>query len=343
MLNEAGIRVLADVRSVPGSRRHPQFGRAQLTSSLADARHRVRASARSWRTPGRGAGFATRRAQGGRVPRLRGPHVDRRVRGGLRDASWRSRERTRPHSCAPRRSGRSVTVECSPTASRSMGGASCICSDLGRASRMRYGTSRASSTELSHTTAARCRSALERPPRDRWRRARDGQDDARAGAGQVPWLAGHHQGRHQRSARDTVRHGRSRLVASARRRRVRRAVRGGRARPGGGSRDSSSRRTSGAASRTPRCAPSRVSRRRSSSCAASPDPLRRKRFEERAAAGRHRVHIDSAVLDEWNEDDSEYLIDIGTPRLIVDTTDGYAPDLEQVTRFTGSATVVEHG
>ena len=37
VLNEAGIRVLADVRSVPGSRRHPQFGRAQLTSSLADA------------------------------------------------------------------------------------------------------------------------------------------------------------------------------------------------------------------------------------------------------------------------------------------------------------------
>ena len=37
MLNEAGIKVLADVRSVPGSRRHPQFGRAALTSSLAEA------------------------------------------------------------------------------------------------------------------------------------------------------------------------------------------------------------------------------------------------------------------------------------------------------------------
>ena len=69
------------------------------------------------------------------------------------------------------------------------------------------------------------------------------------------------------------------------------------------------------------------------------DPLRRKRFEERAVRGRHRVHIDGAVLDEWNEDDSEFLIDIGTPRLIVNTTDGYAPDLEQVATFARSATV----
>jgi uncharacterized protein (DUF488 family) len=37
VLSEAGIKVLADVRSVPGSRRHPQFGRSALTLSLADA------------------------------------------------------------------------------------------------------------------------------------------------------------------------------------------------------------------------------------------------------------------------------------------------------------------
>jgi uncharacterized protein (DUF488 family) len=36
-LTDAGIRVLADVRSVPGSRRHPQFGRSALVASLADA------------------------------------------------------------------------------------------------------------------------------------------------------------------------------------------------------------------------------------------------------------------------------------------------------------------
>ena len=37
VLMEAGTLVLADVRSVPGSRRHPQFGRSALTSSLASA------------------------------------------------------------------------------------------------------------------------------------------------------------------------------------------------------------------------------------------------------------------------------------------------------------------
>ena len=65
-----------------------------------------------------------------------------------------------------------------------------------------------------------------------------------------------------------------------------------------------------------------------------PDPLRRKRFQDRAALGRHRVHIDSAVLDEWDEDDSEFLIDIDVPRLIVDTTDGYKPDIERIVAFT---------
>lgn len=70
-----------------------------------------------------------------------------------------------------------------------------------------------------------------------------------------------------------------------------------------------------------------------------PDALRRQRFEDRAAVGRHRVHIDGAVLDEWNEDDSEFLIDIGVPRLLVDTSDGYSPDLEQITAFARSGNV----
>jgi predicted kinase len=70
-----------------------------------------------------------------------------------------------------------------------------------------------------------------------------------------------------------------------------------------------------------------------------PDALRRQRFEERAAAGRHRVHVDSAVLDEWREDDTEFLIDIGTPRLVVDTTGGYVPDLERVVAFARSGAV----
>jgi predicted kinase len=71
----------------------------------------------------------------------------------------------------------------------------------------------------------------------------------------------------------------------------------------------------------------------------TPDAVRRKRFEERAAHGRHRVHIDSAILAGWSSDDEEFLIDIGTPRLIVDTTDGFAPDLARITAFARSATV----
>lgn len=74
----------------------------------------------------------------------------------------------------------------------------------------------------------------------------------------------------------------------------------------------------------------------------TPDPLRRQRFEERAARGRHRVHIDGAVLDEWNEDDAEFLIDIGAPRLIVDTTSGYWPDMQRILAFAEDATVA-HG
>ena len=37
VLSETGIEMLADVRSIAGSRRHPQFGRSRLAASLADA------------------------------------------------------------------------------------------------------------------------------------------------------------------------------------------------------------------------------------------------------------------------------------------------------------------
>jgi uncharacterized protein (DUF488 family) len=37
MLGDAGVRTLADVRSAPGSRRHPQFGANALAASLGDA------------------------------------------------------------------------------------------------------------------------------------------------------------------------------------------------------------------------------------------------------------------------------------------------------------------
>ncbi|HEY6203123.1 MAG TPA: AAA family ATPase [Candidatus Limnocylindria bacterium] len=68
-------------------------------------------------------------------------------------------------------------------------------------------------------------------------------------------------------------------------------------------------------------------------------PKARHRYAERAAVGRHRVHIDDAVLATWNGDDAEFLIDIGTPRLIVGTTDGYTPDLERIAAFARGATV----
>jgi uncharacterized protein (DUF488 family) len=37
MLHEAGVQTLVDVRRFPGSRRNPQFGRAALEATLADA------------------------------------------------------------------------------------------------------------------------------------------------------------------------------------------------------------------------------------------------------------------------------------------------------------------
>jgi len=37
VLRDAGVTTLADVRRFPGSRRHPQFGRAALAAALAEA------------------------------------------------------------------------------------------------------------------------------------------------------------------------------------------------------------------------------------------------------------------------------------------------------------------
>ena len=37
ILHAAGVKALADIRSAPGSRRHPQFGQAALAASLEDA------------------------------------------------------------------------------------------------------------------------------------------------------------------------------------------------------------------------------------------------------------------------------------------------------------------
>jgi predicted kinase len=68
-------------------------------------------------------------------------------------------------------------------------------------------------------------------------------------------------------------------------------------------------------------------------------PKARERYAERAVKGRHRVHVDSAVLDEWDGDDAIFQIDIGTPRLVVDTSDGYVPGLDEIVAFARGATV----
>ena len=66
---------------------------------------------------------------------------------------------------------------------------------------------------------------------------------------------------------------------------------------------------------------------------------RRRRFEERAARGRHRVHVDTVYLDEWVDDDLDFLVEVGAPRLIVDTSDGYDPELERIVAFVRGATL----
>jgi uncharacterized protein (DUF488 family) len=64
ILREADVRTLADIRTVPGSRRHPQFGQAPLRESLARA----------------GIGYVHLRRLGGRRdPRPDSPHTALRV------------------------------------------------------------------------------------------------------------------------------------------------------------------------------------------------------------------------------------------------------------------------
>ncbi|HEY6959867.1 MAG TPA: AAA family ATPase [Candidatus Limnocylindria bacterium] len=53
--------------------------------------------------------------------------------------------------------------------------------------------------------------------------------------------------------------------------------------------------------------------------------VRRRRYESRH--DRHAVHTDAVILaDEWREDDAINAIDVGVPRLVVDTTSGYDAD-----------------
>jgi predicted kinase len=62
---------------------------------------------------------------------------------------------------------------------------------------------------------------------------------------------------------------------------------------------------------------------------------RRTRFAGRGVSGeRHPVHLDTEILaNEWSDDDSAFAIDVGTRRLIVDTSTGYAPPLDEIAAF----------
>lgn len=63
--------------------------------------------------------------------------------------------------------------------------------------------------------------------------------------------------------------------------------------------------------------------------------LRRRRFTERGDRGeRHAVHLDAEILaNEWTDELSTFAIDIGGPRLVVDTTRGYEPPLGSIVAF----------
>ena len=59
-------------------------------------------------------------------------------------------------------------------------------------------------------------------------------------------------------------------------------------------------------------------------------PKDRDRFAARAGR-RHSIHPDDVTV-EWSRAE-EFAIDLGVPRLDVDTTSGYLPDIEAILRF----------
>ena len=61
--------------------------------------------------------------------------------------------------------------------------------------------------------------------------------------------------------------------------------------------------------------------------------------EARGAAGlRHPVHLDRVILEQEWPSAQEFEIDLGSPTLKVDTTDGYAPTLDAVVQFIRAGT-----
>ncbi len=65
------------------------------------------------------------------------------------------------------------------------------------------------------------------------------------------------------------------------------------------------------------------------------DSLSQERYERRSvAAGRHPGHMDAVRIERGQLATSTFgPVDLGIPTLIVDTTDGYRPTLEQILQF----------
>jgi predicted kinase len=68
-------------------------------------------------------------------------------------------------------------------------------------------------------------------------------------------------------------------------------------------------------------------------CRTSLEVLRARFTARMSAGGRHRVHLDADVLEDDWPDPGEFELGLAIPSIAVDTTSGYAPDLESVVRF----------
>ena len=77
LLRGAGVAVLVDVRTAPGSRRHPHVARAELERWLPEAGISYRWDKRLGGFRKAGPGFTGHRLARGHVPRLRRAHADR--------------------------------------------------------------------------------------------------------------------------------------------------------------------------------------------------------------------------------------------------------------------------
>ena len=92
------ITGLGDIRTIPASRRHPQFGREALDARLREECNRVPPFSRPWRAAQAKEGFPQQRLEERGVPRLRRPHADGSVlERGRRTTGFRHPQPGRRH------------------------------------------------------------------------------------------------------------------------------------------------------------------------------------------------------------------------------------------------------